>query len=80
MVQRLYLVVGPRSEVTEVESPNGFSSCQGSTKRYTLETNTKKSRQRKLIGQSVQKLYLDFTKQILHVPKKYQDQELHLGK
>jgi hypothetical protein len=28
MVQRLYLVVTPRSEVTEVESPKGFSSCQ----------------------------------------------------
>jgi hypothetical protein len=37
--------------VTEVESPNGFSSCQESTKRYTLETNTEKSRQRKLIRQ-----------------------------
>jgi hypothetical protein len=39
MVQRVYLMVGPKSEVTEVESPNAFSSCQESTKRYTLETN-----------------------------------------
>jgi hypothetical protein len=49
MVQRLYLVVSPGSEVTQVESPNGLSSCQGSTKMYTLETNKEKSRQRKLI-------------------------------